>query len=169
MVTARATHTQAVGYITSARPRPTAVSPSRCEICGAIFGPIERGNATERHGKRSPKSSGEYRDLHACRPGRHALIYDLMEPHRPQVDREVLGFIRSQTFSPRDFMIDAKGVCRLHPELAKTVSGLVVSGVLLHECVGATRPAFVCPIHHRVCRVTASAPANTHQPLAGSR
>lgn len=38
--------------------------------------------------------------LHVCQPGRLALIYDLMEPYRPQVDREVLTFLRSQTFTP---------------------------------------------------------------------
>lgn len=60
--------------------------------------------------------------LHVCQPGRQALVYDLMEPYRPQVDREVLAFVRSQTFTPRDFVIDAKGVCRLHPELAAVVA-----------------------------------------------
>jgi CRISP-associated protein Cas1 len=28
--------------------------------------------------------------LHACRPGRMALVYDLMEPLRPRVDQSVL-------------------------------------------------------------------------------
>jgi CRISPR-associated endonuclease Cas1 len=60
--------------------------------------------------------------LHVCQPGRQALVYDLMEPYRPQVDREMLGFVRSQTFTPRDFVIDAMGVCRLHPELAVWVA-----------------------------------------------
>ena len=41
-----------------------------------------------------------------------------MEPYRPQVDGEVRDFVRSQVFTPRDFVIDAKGVCRLHSELA---------------------------------------------------
>lgn len=60
--------------------------------------------------------------LHVCQPGRQALVYDLMEPYRPQVDREVLTFIRAQAFSPRDFVIDARGVCRLHPELCRAVA-----------------------------------------------
>lgn len=60
--------------------------------------------------------------LHVCQPGRQAPVCDLMERHRPQVDREVLSFIRSQVFGPRDFVIDAKGVCRLHPELARHVT-----------------------------------------------
>ena len=79
--------------------------------------------------------------LHVCQPGRQALVYDLMEPYRPQVDREVLGFIRSQTFTPRDFVIDAKGVCRLHPELARRLAGESISTIrgasLLESLQGA--------------------------------
>src|SRR5665647_1447863 len=59
--------------------------------------------------------------LHVCQPGRQALIYDLMEPYRPVVDCEVLAFLRSQTFMPRDFIVDNKGVCRLNPQLARNV------------------------------------------------
>jgi CRISPR-associated protein Cas1 len=36
--------------------------------------------------------------LHACRPGRVALVYDLMEPIRPRVDRLLLDFVLSHTF-----------------------------------------------------------------------
>lgn len=47
--------------------------------------------------------------LHVCQPGRQA-VYDLMQPHRPEVDREVLASVRSQAFTPRDLVIDARGV-----------------------------------------------------------
>jgi CRISP-associated protein Cas1 len=57
--------------------------------------------------------------LHACRPGRAALVYDLMEPLRPLVDRLVLDFVRSHTFTPSDFVLRDDGVCRLHPQLAR--------------------------------------------------
>jgi CRISPR-associated endonuclease Cas1 len=67
--------------------------------------------------------------LHVCHPGRQALVYDLMEPHRPQVDRQVLDFVRSQVFTPRDLVIDSMGVCRLHPELARRVAGRVAISV----------------------------------------
>lgn len=60
--------------------------------------------------------------LHVCRVGRDSFVYDLMEPYRPQVDRQVLAFIRSEVLAPGDFAIDAKGVCRLHSELARAVS-----------------------------------------------
>jgi CRISPR/Cas system-associated endonuclease Cas1 len=68
--------------------------------------------------------------LHVCQPGRDSFVYDLMEPHRPEVDRAVLDFIRRQAFTPRDFVIDARGVCRLHPELARTLAGLAARGVM---------------------------------------
>lgn len=60
--------------------------------------------------------------LHVCQAGRDSLVYDLMEPYRPQVDRKVLALVSSQAFTPRDFVIDAKGVCRLHPDLARRVA-----------------------------------------------
>ena len=59
----------------------------------------------------------------ACEPVRLALLYALMEPYRPQVDREVLAFVRSQAFTPRDFVIDSEGACRLHPQLARRLVG----------------------------------------------
>ena len=71
--------------------------------------------------------------LHVCQPGRQALVYDLMEPYRPQVDREVLDFVRSQVFQPRDFVVDSKGVCRVHPELARTLAGLSASPDLIAD------------------------------------
>ena len=73
--------------------------------------------------------------LHVCQPGRQALVYDLMEPYRPEVDREVLLLVRSQTFAPGDFSIDAKGVCRLHPELGRRLVALEASG-----------PVSICPV-----------------------
>jgi CRISPR-associated protein Cas1 len=60
--------------------------------------------------------------LHVCQPGRQALVYDLMEPYRPCVDRAVLDFVRSRVFAPRDFVIDSQGACRLHPELARHIA-----------------------------------------------
>lgn len=53
--------------------------------------------------------------------GKAALVYDLMEPLRPLVDREVLRLVRRNIFSPEDFMLTTEGVCRLNPELARKV------------------------------------------------
>ena len=71
--------------------------------------------------------------LHACRPGRTALVYDLMEPLRPQVDRLVLRFLHSQSFSPSDFILGAQGICRLHPQLARQVALLTPSEMALSK------------------------------------
>ncbi|MDQ3540590.1 MAG: CRISPR-associated endonuclease Cas1, partial [Chloroflexota bacterium] len=76
--------------------------------------------------------------LHACRPGRVALVYDLMEPLRPQVDRLVLDFVQERTFDPRDFTLTERGVCRLHPQLAQVVAGLAASNRRVQEAVAAT-------------------------------
>ncbi len=62
--------------------------------------------------------------LHTCRPGRPALVYDLMEPLRPQVDRLVLDFLRSHTLAAGDIILTSRGVCKLHPQLARRVTGL---------------------------------------------
>jgi CRISP-associated protein Cas1 len=71
--------------------------------------------------------------LHSCRPGRVALVYDLMEPLRPRVDRLVLDLVRSHTFTPRDFVLGANGVCRLHPQLARRVARLAVNDTEVSE------------------------------------
>ena len=63
--------------------------------------------------------------LHSCQPGRPALVFDLMEPLRPVVDRGVLEFVQNETFSPADFTIRKNGVCRLNPQLARRVIGTI--------------------------------------------
>ena len=47
------------------------------------------------------------------------LIYDLIEPLRPIVDRQILSFAISHTFSPGDFSINRRGGCRLNPQMVK--------------------------------------------------
>lgn len=51
----------------------------------------------------------------------------------PQVDREVLNFVRSQVFTPRDYVMDAKGVGRLHSELARRLVRLNACSVELES------------------------------------
>ena len=65
--------------------------------------------------------------LHGDRHGKHGLVYDLMEPLRPMVDRRVLGFVQSRTFHEADFMLRSDGVCRLNPQLARQVVQLTSS------------------------------------------
>lgn len=45
-----------------------------------------------------------------------------MEPLRPAVDRTVLEFALSHTFTPGDFTINKRGGCRLNPQMARVVA-----------------------------------------------
>jgi CRISPR-associated endonuclease Cas1 len=54
-----------------------------------------------------------------------AFVLDHMEPLRPVVDREVLGFALSNQLHTADFVLRHDGVCRLNPQLARHVVGLV--------------------------------------------
>jgi CRISPR-associated protein Cas1 len=59
--------------------------------------------------------------LHTSTPKRQALVLDLMEPHRPLVDRSVLEFVQAHVFHPADFSMRSDGACRLNPQMAKQV------------------------------------------------
>jgi CRISPR-associated endonuclease Cas1 len=64
--------------------------------------------------------------LHADRDGRASLVYDLIEPLRPRVDRYALGLAAKRSFRMRrDFILLGKGVCRLGVELASEVAAAV--------------------------------------------
>jgi CRISP-associated protein Cas1 len=73
--------------------------------------------------------------LHASRPGRVALVYDLMEPLRPRMDRLVLRFFRTHTFTPSDYILSTDGVCRLHPELSRHIAKLSIMEGAMNEIV----------------------------------
>src|SRR5262249_9407249 len=60
--------------------------------------------------------------FHGRARGQLGLVYDLMEPLRPIVDRTVLKFVQAHAFHPADFNITSDGVCRLNPEMAKCVA-----------------------------------------------
>lgn len=60
--------------------------------------------------------------LYACRPGRVAVVYDVMEAVCPLADRLILDSVQSHNFSPADFILREDGVCRLHPQLARRVA-----------------------------------------------
>ena len=87
--------------------------------------------------------------LHAVRPGRMALVYDLMEPLRPRVDRSVLDFVRSHSFSPADFVLGIDGVCRLHPQLARHVTQLVPSNATVQDVVSSAAAGYGHPADRR--------------------
>lgn len=84
--------------------------------------------------------------LHTSRPGRMALVYDLMEPLRPQVDRLVLHFLRTHPLAAADIVLSSRGVCRLHPQLARRVAGLAVSDNSVEEIVSAYSSMVSSPV-----------------------
>lgn len=55
------------------------------------------------------------------RNNRIPLIFDLMEPLRPVVDRNILQFALSHIFTPGDFTIYRTGGCMLNPQMAKQI------------------------------------------------
>jgi CRISP-associated protein Cas1 len=59
--------------------------------------------------------------LHGNARGQHGLVFDLMEPLRPIVDRKILEFVQSRTFHAAYFTLANNGCCRLNPELARNV------------------------------------------------
>ncbi|MDE2166562.1 MAG: CRISPR-associated endonuclease Cas1 [Alphaproteobacteria bacterium] len=74
--------------------------------------------------------------LHGSYSGKQALVYDLMEPLRPVIDRQVLEFVQHQRFEPADFVLLDDGVCRLNPQLARNiVRAIDVSGDA-QKCLG---------------------------------
>jgi CRISP-associated protein Cas1 len=62
--------------------------------------------------------------LHAHQKDRAALVFDLMEPLRPIVDRKIIETVLSYVFEPTDFTIRSDGICRLNPEMARHTAAL---------------------------------------------
>jgi CRISPR-associated protein Cas1 len=59
--------------------------------------------------------------MHDGRDRSSKFVFDLMEPERPKVDRKVVDFVKSNVFEPGDFVICSDGMCRLNPEMARSV------------------------------------------------
>jgi len=55
-------------------------------------------------------------------PDRHSFVFDLMEPDRPIVDRTVLKLIKQESFTGSDFILRQDGICRLNPQLARSLA-----------------------------------------------
>lgn len=66
--------------------------------------------------------------MHGNKDNHIPLVYDLMEPLRPEVDRAILTFALTHAFSPDDFAINRWGGCRLNPQMAKAVAATVDLG-----------------------------------------
>jgi CRISP-associated protein Cas1 len=65
--------------------------------------------------------------LHGNARGQHGLVFDLMEPLRPIIDRKILEFMQSRRFHAADFTLADNGNCRLNPELARNVVRTIVA------------------------------------------
>ena len=63
--------------------------------------------------------------MHHGRRGKPSFIFDLIEPERPKVDAAVLKFAQERSFVAADFVLRSDGACRLSPQLARAVAGLV--------------------------------------------
>jgi CRISP-associated protein Cas1 len=59
--------------------------------------------------------------MHGNSENRIPLVYDLMEPLRPVVDRKILQFALAHIFKPGDFTINRFGGCRLNPQMGRAV------------------------------------------------
>ncbi len=71
------------------------------------------------------------------RRGRQALVYDLMEPLRPKVDRAIIQLLSSRPLTWGDVWLTDRGVCRLHPQSARVVAGIAVPDDEVEQLVGA--------------------------------
>ena len=61
------------------------------------------------------------------RMNRSSLIYDLMEPVRPSVDRLLYQFMAKTDLRVSDFFETRQGICKVMPELASRIIPLVRS------------------------------------------
>lgn len=66
--------------------------------------------------------------MHHNRDDTQAFVYDLIEPRRPLVDAAFLRFLRKQEFTGADFVLRADGVCRVCPQLARSISQIAAGG-----------------------------------------
>ncbi|MGO8949291.1 MAG: CRISPR-associated endonuclease Cas1 [Ktedonobacterales bacterium] len=60
--------------------------------------------------------------LHADKPGRDSLVYDLMQCERGTVDGLVLKFLSRRTMHYGDMTRVNDGSCRLHPQITRAVA-----------------------------------------------
>ena len=60
------------------------------------------------------------------KPGRLSLVWDCVEPLRPELVRTVFGFASMRTFKKSDFAVIAGGVVRLTGDMAREIAGVVI-------------------------------------------
>jgi CRISPR-associated endonuclease Cas1 len=67
--------------------------------------------------------------MHSGSKNKVPLVYDMREPMRPVIDRKILEFAFSNTFTPGDFTINNAGGCRLNPQMAKVIASRVIAAI----------------------------------------
>lgn len=78
--------------------------------------------------------------LHADHDGRASLVYDLMEPLRPVIDKAIFCWVTQQRWRRADFVIDRQGVIRVHPHLGRVV---VIKAMLSDKVIREEINAYV--------------------------
>ena len=73
--------------------------------------------------------------LHLDKVGRNSLVYDLMEPHRAQVDYLVFSLFEKTTFTRGMFILLDSGEVRLNPQFARLVAATCM---LAQDTIAAT-------------------------------
>jgi CRISPR-associated protein Cas1 len=63
--------------------------------------------------------------MHNSKRGSPAWALDMIELERAAVDAKILQFVSDHTFTPADFILRKDGCCRLSPQLARVVAGLI--------------------------------------------
>lgn len=65
--------------------------------------------------------------LHRDKRYRDSMVFDLLEPLRPIIDRDVVRFIGTRTFHRTDFIETRDGTCRLSETVAHPLAGYMPS------------------------------------------
>lgn len=60
------------------------------------------------------------------KPGRLSLVWDAVEPLRPEIVRTVFGYASKRTFKKTDFTVIAGGIVRLTGDVARELAGVVI-------------------------------------------
>jgi hypothetical protein len=89
--------------------------------------------------------------FHGTYRGKAGLVYDLMEPLRPLVDRKLLEFMQKTTFAPADFILTSNGVCRLNPQLARSIVRITDPGEEIQSHAGLLVSQLSCESHPNGC------------------
>ena len=69
------------------------------------------------------------------KPGRLSLVWDAVEPHRPELVRAVFRYAEGRAFKRYDFGIFANDGVGLLPPLAKEIAELTVKTATLRDMV----------------------------------